>query len=73
MLIDTLGYLLLLDGQNDEAVFYLESTVALATLQNGEWRSRIEERMQVEKDQRPFEARLKLIDEQFSVMLHHRG
>ncbi len=73
MLIDTLGYLLLLDGQNDEAVFYLESTVALATLQNGELRKRIEERMQLEMDQRRFEARLKLMDEQFSVMLHHRG
>jgi len=73
VLIDTLGYLLLLDGKNQEAVYYLESAVALATLRNGEKRKEFEQSMQHEIDQRLFEAALKQMDQEFSIILHHRG
>ena len=73
VLIDTLGYLLLLDGQHERALYHLETAVALAKVQDDEEREKLKERMQQVVDQRRFELRLKTLDEQYSVILHHRG
>lgn len=73
MLIDTLGYLLLLDGQNEKATHELENAVAISRVQDDTQRRLVEARMRQVKDKRPYEEILKVMDEQFSVILHHRG
>jgi tetratricopeptide (TPR) repeat protein len=71
--IDTLGYLLLVDGNLEDAKFYLEQAVALAKTQDAKKREQIRALMQRVVDQRALEAELKRLDENYAVILHHRG
>jgi tetratricopeptide (TPR) repeat protein len=71
--IDTLGYLLLINGQTKEAKFYLEQAAALAKTQDDEKRAQIRQLMKRVVDQRGLEAELKRLDENYAVIVHHRG
>lgn len=73
MLIDTLGYLLLMDNQNAEAIQVLERATELTEAENKVQRVLIQSKMQSATDQRPFQDRLRLLNEQYAVILHHRG
>ena len=73
MFIDTLGYILLLLGDLKEAKFYLEQAAALAKTQDEEKRVQIRELMQRVVDQRSLQAELERIDQNYAVIVHHRG
>ena len=73
VMIDTLGYLLFLDEQYEQAKFYLEQAETAAKLQTDARRELLRQAMSRVTDQRPFEAELKMLDEQYSIILHHRG
>ncbi len=73
VMIDTLGYLLLLNEEPEEAVEELEKAVSLTKDEHGALRNRIQREMQTASDQRPLQLALSELDKQFSIILHHRG
>ena len=73
ILIDTLGYLLLLNGDAEEALTELNKAVELTRNENAIRRKRIVREMQRVVDQRPYQELLESVDENLAVILHHRG
>lgn len=73
VMIDTLGYLMLLNGDHEEALQQLELAVELTEKENEALKTRFLNEMQHVVDQRPYQDALERIDQQFSVILHHRG
>ena len=69
VMLDTLGYLLLLNGQAEAAVTHLERAVELTKVEQNAERKR----MQEATDQRRYQDVLAAFDNQFAVILHHRG
>ena len=73
VMLDTLGYLQLLNGRNEEALATMIRAVELTALENRRYRDDLMKAMQQVVDQRPIQAALKQLDEQYSIILHHRG
>ena len=73
VMIDTLGYLELLNGNHDEALHHLEMAVQLAKQFNAVKKNEIQQEMQSATDQRFLQDSLKELDQNYSVILHHRG
>lgn len=73
VMVDTLGYLLLLNEEPEEAVKELERAVTLTQSEHAARRKKIRSEMQVANDQRPYQAALAELDKQYSIILHHRG
>ena len=73
IMIDTLGYLLLLNGQKEEALAQFEIAVALAQSKHQAQKSRWRVQMSQMVDQRPVQDLIEQLDQHFSIILHHRG
>lgn len=73
VMLDTLGYLQLINGQNEEALTTMIRAVELTNLENRRFRDDLMKAMQQVVDQRPIQAALKQLDQQYSILLHHRG
>jgi len=73
VMIDTLGYLLLLNEESEEAVKELERAVSLTQSEHAAQRNRIVREMKSANDQRPYQDALSQLDKQYSIILHHRG
>lgn len=73
VMLDTLGYLMLLNGDLEDAMYQLEMAVGLTKQENEAIRRRYIAQMQKVVDQRPFQLALERLDQQYSVILHHRG
>lgn len=73
IMLDTLGYLLLLNERAEEALEALEKAFAMTQKENNFYRNEIRRQMRLADDQRGFERNLKLLDENMAVIQHHRG
>lgn len=73
VMVDTLGYLLLLNEDPQEALYQLDMAVKLTQQNNEVVRQRYQEQMRTASDQRPLQQALEEMDQQFSIILHHRG
>jgi tetratricopeptide (TPR) repeat protein len=73
VVIDTLGYLLLLNGEHEQALQQLDLAVKLTSEENRIRRKEYQQMKQRVVDQRPYDEALEQLDEQYSVILHHRG
>jgi tetratricopeptide (TPR) repeat protein len=73
VMIDTLGYLQLLNGKNEEALYQLDMAVELTKQENAIRRQQYQQAMSQVVDQRPYQDAIEQLDQQFSIILHHRG
>ena len=73
VILDTYGYLLLLNGRSDEAVKMLERVVELTRAEHDAVRDQLNRLMQQVDDQRQIQDSFEELDKQFSIILHHRG
>lgn len=73
VMVDTLGYLYLLNEKHEDALYQMTMAVQLTELGNKVRRKGIQEKMATVVDQRPYQSMMKQLDEQFSILLHHRG
>lgn len=73
VILDTLGYLLLLNDQPKEALETLEKVVELTKAEHAATRAAYLKMMQKVSDQRQIQDALRSLDEQFAIILHHRG
>jgi len=73
VMIDTLGYLQLLNEKHEEAFYFLDQATKMTEESNVLLKEQVQEKMQQAIDQRPYEDFLRGLDEQLSVILHHRG
>ena len=73
VMIDTLGYLLLLNGDTEEALAELNRAVNVTREENENRRMQLTEAMQRVVDQRPYQEALEGIKQNLAVILHHRG
>lgn len=73
VMLDTHGYLLLLNGKPEEALEILKKAVELTKAENDASRSKLKSIIRVVDEPAPYEAALKELDQQFAIILHHRG
>lgn len=72
-MLDTLGYVQLLAGQPEQALETLNEALTLAATDRTYQTNQLKRMMQQVVDQRPLERQLERIDENYSILLHHRG
>ena len=73
ILLDTLGYLKLLNGQNEDAFYLLDMAVKLTKEYCQSRQAAIRREMKQVVDQRYLEDELRQLDEHYAIILHHRG
>jgi HSP20 family molecular chaperone IbpA len=73
VMVDTLGYLLLLNGDNEEALERLDGAVKRSQIENEAIKRKYRIEMHQAGDRRPLEQISEQLDQQYSVILHHRG
>lgn len=73
MILDTVGYLLMFNGETDEAVKTLEKALAITKVEHDAIRRKFQKMMPAVQDQRPIQDKLSQLDKDYSIILHHRG
>jgi tetratricopeptide (TPR) repeat protein len=73
VLLDTQGYLYYLNGQYREAKEVMDAAVTFEVIRNTEWRRQLVQQMALKADQRLDQEALRALNEQLSVLYHHRG
>ena len=73
IMVDTLGYLQLLNGKHEEAFYHLDQATKMTEESNSRLKIEVREEMHRAVDQRPYEDLIRQLDEQLAVILHHRG
>ena len=73
VVLDTLGYVQLINGLSEEALETLVKAVRLTELGNQRFREQLTNQMQQVVDQRPFYEAFEQLDQQYSIILYHRG
>lgn len=72
-MIDTQGYLKLLNGDAEGAHYLLDNAVRLTEETSSKVEAQLKRQMRNATDQRPYEDALRGLNEQLAVIVHHRG
>ena len=72
-MVDTRGYLKLLNGEPEQALMLLDDAVTVSEQVAMIRRAELKRKMNQATDQRPQQDAIRDIDEQLAVILHHRG